>query len=423
MDKNTMCTHLVDKYGDGDIVSVNICGQEIVILSKDNVIKEAYTNPSLSDRAIVEVQSWIRYDTAKIHRKIIIGALKGNYGYKTERLEQVIREECQLLSSEIKHLIGKDFDVSLLLRNATANIVLSFTTGKHFEWSNQKLHKLLDTILELNAACMRSFALSFFPIPINILSPSNERQKATCKEYVLSFMSNLIAGHASKKDEITNLIDVYRSDMQLSTDSKHDGDLLRDGLVFITNAGTHTTANAISRIIIHLAELPEIQDRVHQEIIHIVGRDRLPCWSDRHQLHYTQATIMELMRQTRNFVGAPHLAGDETTLRGYTIPRGAILVGFNGCVCDDPSTWPDPEVCKPERFLDEKGHFQERIEFNPFGTGRRTCAGEGMAKMQVLLLMTTLLQRYEIRPPDVKGETVFDIASYAAIIQAVPRKA
>ncbi len=141
---------------------------------------------------------------------------------------------------------------------------------------------------------------------------------------------------------------------------------------FLVKAVLHTTAMVLARVLLLLATLPEIQTRIHEEVIRVVGEDRLLRWSDRHRIHYTQATIMEIMRRTRNFATSMRTAGDDTTLRGYTIPKGAFLMdlSISSITCDDPITWPNPEECRPERFLDEYGCYQERAEFMPYGIGK-----------------------------------------------------
>lgn len=50
------------------------------------------------------------------------------------------------------------------------------------------------------------------------------------------------------------------------------------------------------------------------------------------------------------------------------------------------------------RFLDEQGYFKKRPEMNPFGMGKRTCLGENLARYELFLLFTSLLQKYEFKP-------------------------
>ena len=297
-----------------------------------------------------------------------MGALKGN-GFNLNILDEMIQRECQILLNAIKPYVGTAFNLATLVRNTTANTGLLFTTGKRFDWNDEHFLKLLNTINTYNTKRMQNVARLFLPNPMKRLFPVDDKQMLLDMDFINSSINRLITEHKASTD-IRDLIDVYQHQTSLSSDTASDEDYLKDGVGFLVKAGVHTTAIIFTRVILCLATLPEIQSRVHEEIIRVVGTDRLPRWSDRHRLHYTQATIMEIMRGTRNFASTFHTAGDDTTLRGYTIPKGAILMDLSISVCDDPITWPNPEECRPERFLDENGCYQERMEFFPFGIGK-----------------------------------------------------
>ncbi|KAK3765316.1 hypothetical protein RRG08_027322 [Elysia crispata] len=55
-------------------------------------------------------------------------------------------------------------------------------------------------------------------------------------------------------------------------------------------------------------------------------------------------------------------------------------------------------VFRPERFLDVKGKFSQPGHFVPFGVGRRACPGESLAKMEIFLVVTSLIQRFDLQP-------------------------
>jgi len=56
--------------------------------------------------------------------------------------------------------------------------------------------------------------------------------------------------------------------------------------------------------------------------------------------------------------------------------------------------WGDPEVFRPQRFLDSHGHLIKDERLIPFGIGKRACLGESLAKMSLFLYFTTLIKNF-----------------------------
>ncbi|XP_078620121.1 cytochrome P450 2D6-like [Branchiostoma floridae x Branchiostoma japonicum] len=67
----------------------------------------------------------------------------------------------------------------------------------------------------------------------------------------------------------------------------------------------------------------------------------------------------------------------------------------------DPAYWPDPDRFDPERFLDAEGNVINKPEsFLPFSGGRRVCLGEQLARMELFLFFSTLLQYFTFKTPE-----------------------
>ncbi len=65
----------------------------------------------------------------------------------------------------------------------------------------------------------------------------------------------------------------------------------------------------------------------------------------------------------------------------------------------DRTYWNEPEKFHPERFIDKEGNFEAKhYNFMPFGTGRRVCVGESLAKVELFLLTATMFHNYSVQP-------------------------
>src|SRR5439155_287989 len=63
--------------------------------------------------------------------------------------------------------------------------------------------------------------------------------------------------------------------------------------------------------------------------------------------------------------------------------------------------FPDPEDCRPERFLDG---YPPPYTFIPFGGGTRRCIGAAFAVMEMKTVLATVLQHVELAAPDQRPE-------------------
>lgn len=78
-------------------------------------------------------------------------------------------------------------------------------------------------------------------------------------------------------------------------------------------------------------------------------------------------------------------------------------------ILTDKDQWKHPNTFNPENFLDEKGQFCKHESFLAFSLGSRVCLGEQLARMEVFIFFTSLLQKLHFSwplgtpPPDLKG--------------------
>jgi len=119
---------------------------------------------------------------------------------------------------------------------------------------------------------------------------------------------------------------------------------------------------------------PEVMKKGQEELDRVVGRERLPDFSDRENLPYIDALVKELLRwNPPTPIAVPNRAMQDDVYRGYFIPAGATVIQNVWAIFRDPNIYPDPEAFNPDRFLKD-GKINPLV-FNPedrvFGAGRR----------------------------------------------------
>ncbi|XP_041061779.1 cytochrome P450 2K6-like [Carcharodon carcharias] len=164
-----------------------------------------------------------------------------------------------------------------------------------------------------------------------------------------------------------------------------------------------TTSTTIRWGMLLMMKYPEIQRKVHEEIISVVGSERSPRAEDRKNLAYTDAVIHEIQRFGDILpLNVTHETTVDLNFKGFFIPKGTHVIPLLSSVLYDKTQWEKPNEFNPSHFLDAEGKFVKRDAFMPFSAGRRACVGETLAKMELFLFFTALIQKFKFQvPPNV----------------------
>jgi len=168
-------------------------------------------------------------------------------------------------------------------------------------------------------------------------------------------------------------------------------------------AGSETTSTTLTWAMLYMARYPSVQERVQEELDSVVGRGRSPSLRDRLELPYTEAVVMEIQRYA-NIVpqGVNHCSKKDVNIDGVIIPAGTLVMPLFVEILKG-SYWGDGTTFRPERFLDAEGKCRKDEHLIPFSIGKRQCLGETLAKAELFLFFTGILQQFLIRP-EVEGE-------------------
>ena len=173
---------------------------------------------------------------------------------------------------------------------------------------------------------------------------------------------------------------------------------VRDECLTLLLAGHETTANALSFALWLLATHPAIQDAVHAEAVAVL-RDPIAAAADYPALPFTRAVFAEAMRLYPPVWVTARTAAQSYEFRGFAIRPGALLLAPQIAIHHDPRFYPEPERFDPARFLEDGNRAERpRLAYFPFGAGGRQCIGEGLAWMEGVLTLATVLRDWRLAP-------------------------
>ncbi|KAH9976352.1 cytochrome P450 [Lactifluus volemus] len=427
----------------GDVMSLQLLGQVVVILSSSSAIKDLLERRGevYSDRPVFRLHQVIGTDW-------LLPALRKGEAWRGGRklLDRSLRPGAPtayraMMEEKARGLLGqlllnpRDFRDHVGLFEG--RVIMSLTYGYDVKTNDDEMleapvevNKILAQIVLPGAVLMNHLPfLQYIHSWIPFYSYENmaRRSKELCRrmrDEPMSFVQKTmregtaIRSLASEHlQEIESLIGPERQKQET---------VIQETLGSLFDAGADTTVSALVSVFLALTLYPDVKKRAQAELDSVVGRDRLPTFDDRTRLPYVDAFCKEVLRWHMVLpLGFPHATTEDSIYRGFFIPKGSTILANAWAVLHDPELYPDPETFNPGRFLDtppptsesESGlllHDDGRRRRPPpindpsliplaFGAGKRICPGRHFADATLFILVSSVLAVFDVSNP--KGST------------------
>jgi cytochrome P450 len=193
------------------------------------------------------------------------------------------------------------------------------------------------------------------------------------------------------QDLLQTLMDARYSDGQGMSDQL----ILSESMQLLV-AGHETSSNALSWLLYLLSSRPGCLERVRQEFDSVLGEAPLNH-SDVPKFEFTTQVIQEALRLYPPFWMIDRMAIADDRVGEVAIPRGSTVIVYVYGAHHAPRYWQNPENFDTERFTKVNQNLQTPFSYLPFGAGPRGCIGGNYAMLQILMILSVLLRKYDLR--------------------------
>ncbi|XP_021858319.1 cytochrome P450 81Q32 [Spinacia oleracea] len=411
------CFHnIATKYG--EIILLKFGVRNVLLISSPNAVQECLVKNDtvFADRPNTLVGTLLHYNNTSIafspyndHFRTLKRLLTQEVFSSTKApLFSSIRvDECRILLrdlwSETEANTQKPMKISINkgVMECGLNIMTRITSGKRYygkDVENIVIANVFRTLMKEGSVLSAADNPGDFLPMLKFLFRGLKKKMLAWMEKTDSFYQRILderkkmdGSSTSTKAVIDVLISAQKQDPVFFTN-----EVIKGMLMVLILAGSDTTASTIEWALSLLLNHPEEMNKAQSEIDAVIGHDRLLNEEDISKLPHLQNIVNETLRlYPPTPLLLPHQSSDDSTICGYEVPRGTMLMVSLWTIHRDPKVWDEPEKFIPERFEVKDAELMYKLL--PFGLGRRACPGTSMGKKAVCLVLGSLIHCFDFQ--------------------------
>ncbi|XP_018403538.1 PREDICTED: cytochrome P450 4d1, partial [Cyphomyrmex costatus] len=251
---------------------------------------------------------------------------------------------------------------------------------------------------------VKNIHIYYFDIIFNLTSLGREQKKHL--NLLHSVVDEMIQQRIDESNNNVNTTEneknrPYRTFFDIQMDACRKQNIMQqeihDNVMTMLLTASDSISVTMNFAIFMLANFPNIQEKVYQELLEIYGTETTKSapikYDDLQHMHYLDRVIKETMRL---FPPAPLIIRRVTKdleIGEAVVPKGAdIIIGIIKMQRDE-KYWSNPLMFDPDRFLPERIKDCQ-LSYFPFSDGLRNCIGMKYAIICLKVLLATLVRTF-----------------------------
>ena len=289
--------------------------------------------------------------------------------------------------------VGEVRDIDQEMMRLTLQIVGKTLFNANVEDEANEVGAALTAIIQMFNYLLLPFSELLEKLPIPQARRFN-RSKETLDKVIYGIINERRKSGEDKGDLLSMLLLAQDEDDGATMSDEQ----VRDECLTLFLAGHETTANALTWTFYLLSQNPEKMAKLSEELDSVLPDGKIPSIEDLPNLKYTESVLAESMRLFPPAWAIGRLALEEHKFGGYEVPKGALVLLSPYIMHRDARFWDNADEFVPERWetlsIKEAGN---KFIYFPFSKGVRSCIGEGFAWAEGILLIATLLSKWNLK--------------------------
>jgi len=391
------------KYFDafGDTFSLKIGRTKHVILSRDNevaqhILQKHHKNYQKSELQTKFISKYLGHGLLTVNgdfwlkqRRMIQPA------FHKQKMNQLVQNMQQTIANQLRDL-PEERPVELFAEMNQLAFTVVAKSLFHLSDIEEKMDRLKIIISQVQEFLIKEIRVPYKSAWFKMTGQIAKHQRLALESDAI--IHHIVTKRIQSGQKQNDLLDMLLETRYEDTGEAMSTQQLIDEIKILFIAGHETTANALTFTLQLLANHPEIQQKIYDEL-QAIESETHDAIEQLQKMTYTNAAINESMRlyPPAWITDRENIADDE--LLGYPIRKNTLIgVSFYE-LHRNPKYWENPSDFVPERFLG--GQKKESLQyFYPFGAGPRMCIGFGFAMYEMALVLSYIVKKYRISSPN-----------------------